>query len=469
MKNVLLYFLFLATLSCFSQIKIGSLPLELKRNSDFHQLYGAVNEVSNEFFVIASDKEKTYGYLYNRALFFKDSLAGKKPFNYKDIVGISFDDEKAPTVYWMSEDKEKIVGMTYDFEARKINPIFFNVSFKNKKIIVQKDYKNKHIIVTKDEKNNQLELTIFQARTVKDATLSLDNISFINDKNKPISFKDLTDEFPVVPVEEQLLNPLPATSGAIKCYFSNNRLIFTLDHHISATQVLEIDLEKPTNIIEKKFNHQHNLGSVSKTNSFLKDSLLLQLLVSQEKLELNIVNYHNQSQKSNYQLGEKLNTFAKTDFFQQYQNYPPEKINQASKFIKKVYQSEIALQAYRYKDNYWLTLGGITNYTSSGDIILGLGSILSGILTGVDFGDIDNDQPIFTKSYYTDFWYQNKKMLPYENSDPLAFDKIGYFLSENKNIYLFQTIPYTDYFIFCYYDPNTEELVLRKITHGYFD
>lgn len=112
--------------------------------------------------------------------------------------------------------------------------------------------------------------------------------------------------------------------------------------------------------------------------------------------------------------------------------------------------------------NYNLfTIGGVREVASGGNIALGFGLTLGGIMGGVLIDpsavmESGNIQTIYFESYFDkNFKHLNK---PFR---PLYIDALGEFLIENRpsvqNIY-----PFKNYVILNYYDSKSKEFVMRK-------
>ena len=78
-KSFLLYFLFLCV-PIFCQIKLTNVPLELRKNVDFHQMITTLNHNTNEIYTFAVDKEKLFGAKFNSSVFFYRQPNRKKTF-----------------------------------------------------------------------------------------------------------------------------------------------------------------------------------------------------------------------------------------------------------------------------------------------------------------------------------------------------------------------------------------------------
>ena len=108
-----------------------------------------------------------------------------------------------------------------------------------------------------------------------------------------------------------------------------------------------------------------------------------------------------------------------------------------------------------------VTVGGVRNVNSTGDIILGITAGIAVVATGngddlgMFIGDGNLQTTLFEGFFNDNFQHQNT------TQNQLAADLISQFLNENK-VSLANAFSFDNYFILSYYDSKNKEIVLRK-------
>ncbi|MCA0348333.1 MAG: hypothetical protein LCH35_03630 [Bacteroidetes bacterium] len=464
MKNIYLFLFSFISLISFSQIKLTSFPIELKRSAENHQMMNFVDKNSNEIYTFVADKETVIGVKFNSAVFVSDSIATSKPFNFQYIIGYSFSKENNPTVHWITEDNKKIMSIEYDFSKNPKDYTATETIFSNESILASFSNNGVFYIITDNDKN---DMKLYEFGTQNNTTtLPSGNLNFTDSKDKPIKISQVFIENPLVRMETNFYNPLMATAEKVKFYVENNRAIFTFDLNRSKTEILEIDLNSKT--ISKKEYQQSTLENGSnQSNSYYLNEKLFQVKSNEKQLLLRITDCYSKTVIKEYSLSEKENPFEYSSFLIQTEQYKPETLSSLKRFLRKIENSNLAFSIFQINEGYVVSFGANKTSASSGGLAFGIGVGIGSILasgTFVDVGNFDNSR---TQSVFLDFDCDaNFNIIPPKNT-VLATSIISGFIAQNDNIRLYQTFPYRDYFVLSYYDKKAKQVVLYKFQNGF--
>ena len=267
MKRKLLLLLFFCVFASYGQTKIVSTGLELKKSPYYHQLISTVHSLTDEFYVLASDKENATLLKYNSALFFSDSLQIKTDKEYPTIVGNSFNHKKNIVFYWTSDNFRKFKAVTYDFNDRKTTAVTFDVPMTNENIIATFSKNDQLYFLTYLKTDKQIKLYTFRGNRYDEQTLDFSPHKLNITSTNSLAIAQYIGTNPIEVVDTDFFNPLYSAANKIKVYPLKEKLIFTLDHSSAQTQVLEIDWNT-YKVSEKIFPQPTLVSGVGNANSF---------------------------------------------------------------------------------------------------------------------------------------------------------------------------------------------------------
>lgn len=467
MKKRSLLLLFFYVFASYSQTKIVSTGLELKKSTYYHQLISTVHSLTDEFYVLTSDKENATLLKYNSALFFSDSLQIKTDKNYPTIVGNSFNHKKNIVFYWTSEDFKKFKAVTYDFNERKTATVTFDVPLTNENIIATFSKNDQLYFLTYLKTDKQIKLYTFRGNRYDEKILDLSAYKLNISSANALSIAQYIGTNAIEVVDTDFYNPLFSAANKIKVYPLNDKLLFTLDYGSSQTQALEIDWNT-FEITEKLFPQPTMVSGVGSANSFYHQEKLFQFKVNETQLILAKHDYLGKEPVVEYSVMAKDKiTFKNSPLYIQNGSYQPQTIKNTEKFLNRLKNKAIGISVYKMQDDLLITVGGTNKTITSDGLVVGILLNITSIMLGgdgdvVDFSEDQVLQNIYFECRFdTDF---QPKELPFS---PLAVDFISGFLQENDLITLYNTTKYKDYFILSYYDAKAKQLVLRKFEDGY--
>lgn len=471
MKKLLFAFLTFsfANLS-FGQTLLTSIDLDLKKASFHHRTLTAVNSKNNEVFVFASDKDKLTAIKYNSFIFFKDSLSTNRPdTNFEQMSGYSFNEEGTPEIYWTENNFKKIKSISFDLKTRKTAENLFEIPFEKEHILSSFSENNSFYIMTVSKTEDELKLYVFQDGKMKEKFLDFSAFKIVDTKNKPLKLWSVFDENPLEKIEIDELNSLVYATSKTKFYVLDDKIILTLDHIVSETQIFEINLQN-YKLEEKKIAQEILKTGSGKSNSYLSDGKLYQLKVNKNELLLAV---------KNYKSGELINTFTtskdemiahkNSPLFSQTGNQRQREFKNTKKFLERLEDSNIGISVYEAQYNSFITIGGIRDVASTGGILLGIASGVGAVASGTsvfvnDFMDEESLQVNYFETHLNPKSQYFKK-----EQEILASDYVAQFLDQKKDISLASTFKFKDHYILGYYDTKEKKYVLRKFQDDFID
>lgn len=443
--------------NAFAQTLLNRFPIELKESGSYYQILNGENQ-QNDYFAFIAEKQKITVLKYNSALFFTDSLS--VPRTYKDLdlmAGVSFSEDGNPNLYLTSKEYETVKSIHFDFKNRTISDLNYKNEFKNERV-VDLFSANNSMLITSTSDNDKLKFTVFSPQGRKEHFVSLKSTS--SDENSgEISFTSTLLENEIFAVDSRLFSPLYVGVSKVKRYLSEKKVALTFDDKLQTT-IFEINLDD-FSVVKIQFPYE-KLEGESKSNSFLNQGILYQLTANSKVLSLSGFDFETKEKITSYQADSKNQIdFKNSPLLIQSENGKSRELKKTSKLLSKMDFGNIGLSVYSTPNYNLLTIGGVREVTSSGQVALGIGVVLGGIIGGVVVDpniiiDNGNSQSIFFESYF-DRDFKHLKA-PFR---PLYIDSLSEFLNKNQpavqNIY-----PFKNYVILNYYDSNKKEFVMRK-------
>jgi hypothetical protein len=457
----LLFTLFVLTTSAtsFGQTILNSHSINLRGSKNNYQILNAINP-QKQVFVFASDKEKVKVLKYNKFLFFADSLTINRPDKeYEFMAGYSFENNGNPCIYWASDDFKKIRSVAFDFE-NKINKLDnFQFSFAEESILNTFNENSSFYILTIQDKEDKLKIYSLRNGESDEKIIDFSSYKFIDEKGKAITFNDLIRQNGLEMIDTKALNPLFQTIGKSKMFVEENKIVLTFDSN-SQTQFFQIDLTDFS--VSQKMIPQQILAKSGKANSYFHQNKLYQLKINDEELAISAINLRSgETIKKYYADSKDTISFRNSPLFSQTGSQAGREMKNTKKFLQRLYNSEIGLSVYKTKEDIMVTVGGVRNVASTGNILIGLTAGAAMVATGSG-GDMSSlfDSGSLQSTYFESL-FDDK--FEHQNVDQqgLAFDFISQFLNDGDAT-LQSIFPFEDYYILSYYDSKRKEIVMRK-------
>lgn len=459
MKKIFFLCFLISTLGSVSaQTIVNRFPIELKKSSDYFQIFNAEND-QKEYFAFIADKEKITVLKYNSFLFLKDSISVARPNRNLDfMVGVTFTTNGNPNLYWASKDYEMVKMILFDFKTRTTSDLDYEINFTKSKIIDSFVAKNTLNVVSLTSENT-LKITHFSNTGQSEHLLTFAPEQASASKSDAELLANAILDKGISIVQTHQFNPLYVGTSKVKRYLQDGKYILSYDSEFSTT-LLTIDISDFSS--RKELYPYEKLDKTSGSNSFLHNGILYQFTANSESVSLMGIDLKTKNSVGKYQTSSKQEIdFKNSPLLLQSDRGKAKEFKNTAKFLSKLDFENLGLSVYSTPNYNLFTIGGIREVASGGGLALAIGMGIGGVMSGGDVvfaPDLMNNnlQSIYFESFFdTDFKHLNAP------SRPLYVDALGDFLNTNR-LTAQHIFPYPNYVILNYYDPKTKEFVMRK-------
>lgn len=463
MKQIFLFWSLVFSTVTLSQTVLTSYPLDLKSKSH-SAILNAENKVTHDVFVFIADSDSLSILKYNSALFLTDKFVTSRQFvENKSLIGYSFSEDGNPTLYWFSEQEKSIIIIKYYFENKTSKALKFKIPLEEQSIITQYQKDNNFYLLLQYNEKQALTVFVFKNGIAEEKFLDFSSFTFRDRRTQQKTFNQILNENPIEKMDSGEYNPLYKAVAKSKLYTLPNRLILTFDQSIRKTQLFDINLEN-LEITEKTFMQPAGHKNPKTSNSFYHENKLYQVNVNSDELLFDIKDYNS---------GEAVKTFAvsKNDtirfsnspLLMQIENRRPKDLKKTSKFLKELASLSAGLSVFKNNKNLFITLGG-SGQESKAIFINGHNMFddFMGDFPSSGYYNLDTNYSVYFESVWT-----KKFELTQETHEPLAADKMYYFIDSHKEVFLTNILKLNNYSILGYYDVNSKAYVLRKFIDGF--
>ncbi|WP_156152548.1 hypothetical protein [Flammeovirga sp. OC4] len=232
------------------------------------------------------------------------------------------------------------------------------------------------------------------------------------------------------------LNSITDTSKKHKLYQNDKKIVITLDHENNETKLITIFPSDFSHKIEVCLNSNLSNSPYTKSNSYLLDDYLFQIVGNSSKLSVRVNDMKKKVLVNHFEVNEKeVITWKNSPLFQKGRNWQnalltqnniePDTIKKTKQFLKKISASDLSLSVYKLDDNLGVTIGGVKEkitYDSHNDPVVKVST--------------PSNNPEFSYKYYyfnTIIDPQNCKHITENSSLEKLNDIIK--LNSGKNIY----------------------------------
>lgn len=467
MKKLFLFISFVFVQG-FAQTLVSTQQLELKKPWDKRQIACVSAVHGSTFYSFASDKQRIYALKYNQALFFRDSLSTTRPSKDVDyIAGTSFDSSGNPFVYWLSENRSKIVSTGFDFASRKSFEYPTSISFEKETFLNAFSAKGKFFLLTVSDEEQKLFLRCFTSGKPELHVLDFSQFELVSQKGKKLKLAEFFEENPLQFIEPETFCPLNIAASAAKLYASSDSLVLSLDHDSRFSQLFLIALGDFS--IKEIRNNQPELSieNTTSANSFIVGQSLCQVRFSDKELALSFENsLDGSAEPVVYKTkAEESFSFKSSPLFVQNGDNKSSEIKTTAKFMRRLENSNPGISAYKSPQGILVTCGGVKHTMNTTNVIfgatLGVGIIAAGG-GSVNPGDF-LDASVLQQIYFESLFDSSFKVDP-KDQLPIASDFISEFLGENDDITTYSIGRFGKSEILVYYDSKNKTVVLRKFT-----
>lgn len=456
MKNFLFLMLIISVSgNTFAQTILNRFPIELKKSSDYFQIFNAEN-TTHDYYTFLADKEKITVLKYNSALFFKDSISIPRPNKEAEFMsGVTFSEDGNPNLYWTSKDYEIIQFINFDFTKHTSSQLVYKNNFSRDKIIDSFVALNTFQILSITAEG-QLKCTGFSNTGKTDHLISENQTNRAAFDAAAISS---ILENGITKIESNMFTPLFVGVAKVKRYLTDGSYILSLESNTNTT-LFTINF-KDFSTQKESFPYEKS-DQDSGSNSFINDGILYQLSANSTSLSLSGIDLTTKKLIGTFEANSKQEiNFKNSPFLQQSENSKAKELKNTSKLLSKLDKNAVGLSIYATPNYNLFTIGGVREVTSGGGFALAIGIGFAGAMSGGNVAivpDLMNNklQSIYFESYFdADFKHTNA---PFR---PLYIDALSDFLNTNRPVV--QSIyPFKNFVILNYYDRKNKEFVMRK-------
>lgn len=483
-----LIFLFLSILMCFfslGQTELFDVDLTsiTKKTRKFRETVPIINEDNNDINLLFMNSKSIASILINDDFKIDKSLVLKKRFStYKEIIGNSISKTNDYLIYLTSANQKKFAVVNFSFEKNTAVQRELELNLKKEKFVQTINQKNKFYILTVTRNSSNLNIYAFdEAANHTKHTLDLSEYDFIKNDLKTNLHRMLAEKTAglssfvrVNKIEKNTPISLELTSDNVKLYQLEDEIVFTFDYNKAKTELLSINLKQLTHdfqSIEKpKLNTE--TGYLIKSNSFLYNKRLYQIISTVINFEFDIKDIDSKKSIKNYKLTNKDSIWFKNSPIIQeggaYASY--REMEKTKKFLRKITNSKIGIAVYEAPNHFIITLGGNKEIASGAPMMMPMGGF-GGIPIATAGAFSMSFNPTFyafssyttTKSTYIDCLFDADFNHIKGEIEYNAFDMIDEFLVKDNIPEIGETVfKYKDFYILGHYKIGDKSYHLTK-------
>lgn len=446
---------------------------DFKNSKENNQILNVENERTHDVFVFIKDNEKITILKYNSALFLNSEYVFPlQNLEDKLLMGCSFSEDGNPTLYLSPNITNNIVPFavitTFKYYLESKTYTISNFKFPITEFVVTTFHINNsfHILAQNRIMQALIVYTFQDGKAVK-KVFDFSSFTFQNKNGQIQTFNQLTNAYPIEKMEVDDYNPLDKSAQKSKVYIQKNHIILTLDYNPKKTQAFDINLEN-LELNEKIFKQSNLQDSKKISNSFYQDDKLYQVNANESGLLLDIKDFNSgQTLKNISVLKEDDKSFKNAPLFIQKDSGKPKEVKRPKRFLQHLYTLDIGLSVFKNKQNTFITLGG-TPKIKKQDISFQNHKYIVNEFNQDDMFFNDNFSTIdHFKSVYFESVLNRNLEFEGQEQQPLAIDKLYYFLRKNKKATLTNVLKFNNYYILGYYDKKAKQYIMRKFTDGF--
>lgn len=397
MKKIFLnLFILLSSIFVFSQEKLFEFENTLKTNNTFlNQMFSIVNEKNGNISLFFIDNQHINCYLINDTYEVIDSLKLNNRNSLINVyLGYSISDDNNYCIYVTNSNQSKFASIRFSFVNKEVSYNEFKFKDRKKEKFIQAiNYKHKFYILTSTKKTSIINKYSFdQNSNFIKYKIDFSENTFRNEyrsKKTLYSFFNNSSYGDVKTISPNTPNPIDITSAFQKLYVIDGKIIISLDQNKTYTQIISFNLansEKEVKYIKKPLLSDTEFVS-AKSNSYIYDDKIFILAISDEKLNLSIKDYQSSNLLKAYSFSEEDTITIKNTSLIKFTNNRTinKNTNETKDILRKISQSKVGISAYRFANDYQVTIGGKSHSNDGSIIVSGLffgfsGALLTNIL-----------------------------------------------------------------------------------------
>lgn len=443
MKSILAILLFLFSTQLFSQKVVGSIPLNLKAQTDVYQV---IEEEKKQISLFFSDKQNESIIRLNENFNVKDSLITKRPSgNFDGNVGYSITGEKYYS-YWLDFKKGSVAQQCFDFSIKKVTSAFFELDFEKEKTFKKVTVGSQFYLFTISKETSIVNCYIFNDGQMDKKIIDLSRLTFLDTKSRKVDFwtllkwsSNVEDSFTVQDILQETPPSLVFGANKKKSYLIDDELVFTFDNSKNFTQLLRInliDFSTSQKLISQPYLDATKYENPS-SNSFLFNNTLIQLKSNPEQLQISMKDRDgNEVKNYTLQLDQEF-SFKNSEIFEENGSVKKRAaLKKSNQFVKEIANLNPALSCYVENNMLTLTIGAVSEVKNNGSFVSGgligglAGSLAIGLASQFSIQNINSYHRryvVYVNCLFdTEFKHQNGAI------KELPFDKLRAFIEENS-------------------------------------
>jgi len=431
------------------------------------QSFNVVDQNTGNFAAFFEGYETVYGFLFdenNRELGRIES--SNLPNKYKELIGYLIDGKKI--ILFMNTKNGRSYGvLKFDFENNKSSVEELDFKLKREDFLESLSIGNKFYLFSRP--NNSSRINIYEFNSNLSSTLheiEFKKEAFLDKKDMPINLYEILSK--TEKIEHKTPVSIETSSEYVKFYNDDNRVTITSDKYKNYTYLINIDLESyeySTDRVFKPAIDDSYLGL--RTNSFLYENLLFQIIASSKQLNIQITDLDKMTLVKEFSAKKNEPIPFKNSLIIQegggFDNY--RELEKTSQFLRKISQAHAGISVLKQDGFYQITYGSALEKINGGGYII-IGAAVGGLGGAIIMASINT----ITTSYYG---YKNSKSVRItglidenfnhiEGEVPLnIFDRIKLYTNNIKGIQAETIISLEDSYLFGYY--NKREKVYKIV------
>lgn len=464
MKQIFLFLVLMYSTVSLSQTVLTSYPVDLKTLKEECQTLNAENVITHDIFAFIASRDSLTILKYNSALFLNDKFITTRQYvENRSLMGYSFSEDGNPTLYWFSPQEQSIIVIKYYFETKTTRALKFSLPVEEQSILTQYQKDNNFYLLMKYKTKQALTVYVFKNGVADEKFLDFSSFTFRDRKTQQKTFNQILNENPIEKMEPGEYNPLYKVTAKSKLFILPNRLILSLDQSLRKTQLFDINLEN-SEIKEKTFLQPLGQKNAKTSNSFYHENKLYQFNVNSNELLFDIKDYNSGESLKSFTISKNDTIrFNNSPLLTQIENRRPKEIKNTGRFLKELAATDAGISVFKNNKNLFITLGGTGSSTKTLSMNgFNMFDDYFGDFPSNNYYSIDSNYSVFFESVWT-----KKLELTTGTHEPLASDKIFYFIDTHREIFIPNILKVNNYSILGYYDTLAKQYTLRKFTDGF--
>lgn len=471
MRNYLLFIGFLLYNLTIAQEKVTSFNIGLKKKST---LFEIVDSKSKELLLYNREPGITTVLKTNYKFEVIDSVYFETPNNmiFTNYLGHSKKEENY-SVYWSNNKRDSIFYQQINFNNKELKSKTIILDSIENNLLESIAIGSNFYMITIGKNENSLTFHQFNEGEYQKKVISFEGENFYHSKDK--SSNSIWDVFNdgyvgVQTITEDNIVSLTRTAILKKLYvFNDKEIVFTFDGNAFFTQILKINMDNFSYTIQncEKYTTSTNdeFKKLPKTNSFICNDKIFQIIVSSEAVTIDIKNFKFETLKSYSINKDKEIDFINSEVFQEnYKITNKRALDKTSQFIYRLKNLYMGLTCQFVNNTYQLKFGAYSSvenpmmYGAMGGLVGALVvAALSPSYSSQSINSYSGRQVVYTNSILDENFNHIKENLVVPTFDKLRQFSIDNSTLQNQMVFKFDKTTY-----FAGYDKKTKLMSFYK-------